>query len=173
MPRQKVEKDPKSPGYKRPMDDIPPNSPNVTEEVSPTEEEQEQLQQKLETQEANGQPDIEDIELTEEEKEELEKNLTTREKAQETKEEREAEEKKKSRNRSLKKGKNDEKDAYMSTLVSIPKSLNKAAELYVNELKAEEYTLVDPINGNDRKVSKSSWIVHLIEKELRRQGKIE
>lgn len=65
-----------------------------------------------------------------------------------------------------------EPDKYKSTLLSIPDSVNRVLDQYIGELKAQNYAVWDPINKIDRKVSKSSWIVRLVEEELRRQGKI-
>ncbi|MGX9161984.1 hypothetical protein [Priestia megaterium] len=66
-----------------------------------------------------------------------------------------------------------EQDKYKSTLLSIPDSLNRTLDRHIGELKAENCSIWDTINQIERKVSKSSWIVSLIEKELRKQGKIE
>ncbi|MGG0476063.1 hypothetical protein ABEY96_28180 [Priestia aryabhattai] len=64
-------------------------------------------------------------------------------------------------------------DKYKSTLLSIPGNLNRILDRYIGELKAQDCTIWDPINQINRKVSRSSWIVQLIEQELRKQGKIE
>jgi len=65
-----------------------------------------------------------------------------------------------------------QKQVLKRTLLSIPDSLNRVLNQYIGELKAQNYAVWDPINKIGRKISKSSWIVRLVEKELRRQGKI-
>lgn len=68
---------------------------------------------------------------------------------------------------------NPKKDSYKNTLLSIPVSLNKALDKYIGELKSEDFKIWDPVHQMNRKVSKSSFIVQLLEKELRNRRIIE